>query len=83
MRSNWSTLLKVFGIISAIFQKEEDGWMTCNFTSFSILFQSYQDDGRMIMKGCVHWNPVSVEKISPRAGIELGTARLVGQRLTH
>ena len=35
-----------------------DGWMTCDFTSFSTVFQSYQDDGRMIMKGCVQWNPV-------------------------
>ena len=30
-----------------------DGWMTCNFTSFSAAFQPYQDDGRGIMKGCV------------------------------
>ena len=35
-----------------------DGWMTCDFTSFSSVFQSYQDDGQMIMKGCVQWNPV-------------------------
>ena len=26
--------------------------------SFSTVFQSYQDDGRMIMKGCVQWNLV-------------------------
>ena len=36
-----------------------DGWMTCDFMSFSTVFQSYQDDGRMIMKGCVQWNPVN------------------------
>ena len=35
-----------------------DGWMTCDFTSFSTVFQSYQDDVRMIMKGCVQWNSV-------------------------
>ena len=35
-----------------------DGRMTCDFMSFSKVFQSYQDDGRMIMKGCVQWNPV-------------------------
>ena len=35
-----------------------DLWMTCNFTSFSTLFQSYQDNGLMIMKGCVQWNPI-------------------------
>ena len=26
--------------------------------SFSTVFQSYQDDGQMIMKGCGQWNPV-------------------------
>ena len=35
-----------------------DGWMTCDFTSFSTVFQSYQDDERLIMKGCVQWSPV-------------------------
>ena len=46
--------------------------MICNFTSFSIVFQSYQDDERLIMKVCVQSSPFTVEKISPRAGIELG-----------
>ena len=27
--------------------------MTCDFMSFSAVFQSYQDDGRKILKGCV------------------------------
>ena len=35
-----------------------DEWMTCNFTSFSQVFQSYQDDGGMIFKCYVQWNPV-------------------------
>ena len=35
-----------------------DGWMVCNFTSFLTVFQSYQDDRWMIMKGYVQWNPV-------------------------
>ena len=35
-----------------------DGWMACDFKSFSTVFQSYQDDGRMIMEGCVQRNPV-------------------------
>ena len=35
-----------------------DGWMTCEFTSFLTVFQSYQDDGWVIMNGCVQWNLV-------------------------
>ena len=43
-----------------------------DFTSFSSVFQSYQDDGRLIMKGCVcNGAPFTAKKISPRAGIEL------------
>ena len=38
-----------------------DGWMTSDFTSFSIVLQSYQDDGRLIMKG--NGAPFTVEKI--------------------
>ena len=34
------------------------GWMTCDFKSFLAVFQSYQDDVGMIMKGCVQWNSV-------------------------
>ena len=56
--------------------------MTCHFTSFSIVFPTYQDEGRMMMKG-MNGTPFMVEKISPRAGLELGTARSVGQRLTQ
>ena len=36
-----------------------DGWMTCDFTPFSTVFKSYQDDGRRIMEGCAQWNPVN------------------------
>ena len=32
-----------------------DGWMICDFTSFSTVFQSYQDVGRMIMKCRMQW----------------------------
>ena len=35
-----------------------DNWMTCDFTSLSTVFQSYQDDERLIMKGCVQWNSI-------------------------
>ena len=35
-----------------------DGWMDdLQFYVFSTVFQSYQDDGQVIMKGCVQWNP--------------------------
>ena len=59
--------------------------MTCDFTSFSTVFESYQDDGRKMMKGCVQWNLIydSVKRSSPHAGLELTTARSVGQRKTH
>ena len=32
--------------------------MTCDFTSFSTVFQSYEDDERLIMYDCVQWNPI-------------------------
>ena len=37
-----------------------DGWTTCEFTSFSIVFQSYQDNGQMISKAAARaqWNSV-------------------------
>ena len=36
-----------------------DEWITCDVASFSTAFRSYQDDGRMILKGCVQWNLVN------------------------
>ena len=35
-----------------------DGWMTYDFTSFSTKFQSCQNDGQVIMEGCMQWNLV-------------------------
>ena len=52
--------------------------MTCNFTSFSTAFQSYRDDEGLMRNG----TPFTVEKNTPRAGLELGTVRSAGQRLT-
>ena len=47
-------LVVVFGMMAFLHRRfRMDGWMTCDFTSFSTVFQSYQDDGQMIMKGCV------------------------------
>ena len=58
-----------------------DGWVTCDFTSFSTVFQSYQDDERLIMKQAVcNGTTLRVENISPRARLEFGTARSAGQR---
>ena len=52
--------------------------MTCDLTSFSTVFQLYHDDGQVIIKDCVQWNPIRVEEISPSAGLKRGTARSVG-----
>ena len=46
--------------------------MTCDFMSFSTVFQSYKDDGRLIMKAVCNGAPFTVEQISPQAGIKLG-----------
>ena len=68
--------LKGFNIVT-------DGWITCNFTSFSKVFQSYQDNERWIMKTVCDGTPFMVEKKSPCAGLEFQTARPAGQGLTH
>ena len=46
--------------------------MVCDFTSLSTLFQSYQNDGRVIMKSCVQWNPVYEVKGRLRRGLVPG-----------
>ena len=48
----------LYSIQLLYFAEGMDEFMTCDFTSFSTVFQLYEDDGRMIMKGCVQWNPV-------------------------
>ena len=58
-----------------------DVWITCDFMFFSTVFQSYQDDRWMIKAVC---NGVTfmVEKdfaLSPRAVLECGITRSVGQ----
>ena len=57
--------------------------MHCDFTSFSTVFQSYQDDGRVIMKGCVQCKPGHCWKELPSVEIEPGTTKSVGQLLTY
>ena len=49
-----------------------DGKMTCDFTSCLTVFQSYQDDFRMIKKAVCNRTPFTVEKILNRVRIELG-----------
>ena len=43
---------KLFSFIQMV-----NGWTTCNLMSFSTIFQSYRDNGRVIMKGCVQYGP--------------------------
>ena len=53
----------------------------CEFTSISTVFQSYKDDGQVRTTVC-NGNHSS-QKSSPRqTGLEHGTARSVGNRLT-
>ena len=52
------TITFYFILSSELRPLKMDGWMTCDFTSFSTVFQSYQDDGKLILKGCVQWNSV-------------------------
>ena len=51
------SMKKIFKIVTAAVVVGV-GWVTCNFTSFSTVFQSYQDNGWMIMKGCMQFNPI-------------------------
>ena len=59
------------------------GWMTYDFTSFLTVFQSYQDDVWMIMKGCVQWNSVYGWEDFSSSEDQTRSTRSVGQRLTH
>ena len=52
--------------------QEDDGWMEYGFTSFLTVFQSYQDDGKLIIKGCMQWNSIYGREHFASSGIELG-----------
>ena len=58
--------------------ESNQGWISCHFTFFQTVFQSYQDDEGMMMKGCVKWNTVY-----DKEDFNLGSPRSAGQRLTH
>ena len=52
-------LLAVETVCCGLYLTRIDGWMTHkSFTSFSTIFQSYEDDRRLIIEGCVQWNTV-------------------------
>ena len=54
------------------------------FLPFSTVFQLYQDNGQVIMKGCVQRSPIYHGKKSlPQAGLEPRNSRSAGQRLTY
>ena len=57
--------------------------MNCEFKSFSIVFQLNQDDGRLIMKGCMQWNSVYGREDFPLSRDQTRSPRSVGQRLTE
>ena len=57
--------------------------MVGDLMSFSTVFQSYQDNERLIMIDYVQWNPVHVEKNLPQAGLKLGADRSPSQCLTY
>ena len=59
-----------------------DGWMCCDFTCFSTVFQSYQNDGRLIMKALCN-EPRLWMRIFRLEGDRTRSAGSVGQGLTH
>ena len=59
-----------------------DAWMDGRRYYFIIIigFKSYQDDGRVIQKGCVQ---LRLKRVPPPAGLEAGTAISAGQHWTY
>ena len=60
-----------FGDFSGINDGWIDGCVTCDFTSFLTVFQSYQANVWMIKAVC-NGTPFTLEKIPSRVRIELG-----------
>ena len=60
-----------------------DGSMTCDFTFFLTVFQSYQADVWMIMKGYEEWNSVYGGEDFTSSVDRTRSAGSVGQRLPH
>ena len=57
-----AVVVKMFSFSSAV--KRTDCMRTCDFRSISTVFQSYQDNRRVTMKGCVQWNQFTIGKNS-------------------
>ena len=55
----------------------KDGWITCDFTTFSTVFQSYQEFEFYNERLCA-----MEPRFPPTAGLESETAKSVGKRLT-
>ena len=71
-------------LISLSYRAGENGWLTRDLTYFSTVLQSYQDDGRVTMKGCVQWNFFfAIENIPAASGYRTETARSAAQRLNY
>ena len=63
---------------------KRDRWMTCDFTSFfnsvSVISGRWADDYERL---CAMEPRLRLKRSLPQAGLELTTARSVGQRLIH
>ena len=57
--------------------------MPCDIISFSTVYRSYLDDGRVIMRAVLSGTYIQLKRFPPPAGMKTRTARSVGQRLTH
>ena len=61
----------------------DDEWMTCDLASFSTVFQSYQNNGRLIMEGFVQGNSAYSREDFASSRDLTQSARSAGQSLTH
>ena len=65
-----------------------DGWMICDFTSLSTVFESYSGGGGgggdwMMMKGCAMEPRLLLERFPFQAGLGPRTARAIGQHFIY
>ena len=77
-RRNLLCVYVLQGFMTSLVHHRTDGWITCDFTSFSTVFQSHQDK-----KAMCNETTFTIGKISASGGARTGTARSEGQRLTY